>query len=50
MTDNDRPHLGEWTMTPINTDRLQMELTEHPDRDFVLKLVNDLRDVFPIGI
>ena len=46
MTD----HIGEGTKTPINTDRLEVELTEHPDRHFVLKLVNDLRGVIFIDI
>ena len=43
-------HIGEWTKTPINTGRLEMELTEHPDRHVVLKLVNGLRGVIFIGI
>ena len=38
------------TPTPIDIDRLEIELTEHPDRDFVFKLVNGLRDVFFTGI
>ena len=38
------------TSTPIDIDRLEMELTEHPDRDFVFKLVNGLRNIFFTGI
>ena len=45
-------HIGERkvTATPIDIDRLEMELTERPDRYFAFKLVNGLRDGFFTGI
>ena len=38
------------TPTTIDMDRQEMELTEHQERDFVLKLANGLRAGFFIGI
>jgi hypothetical protein len=36
--------------TPINVDRLEVELTDHPDRVFVNKLLSGLREGFESGI
>ena len=37
-------------MTPIHIDRLEMELAGHPDRNFVVNLINGLREGFYTGI
>ena len=38
------------TLTPIDIDRLEMELAGHPDRNFVVNLINGLREGFFTGI
>ena len=38
------------TPTPIDVDRLETELVEHPNRTFVSNLVTGLRQGFYIGI
>ena len=38
------------TLTPINIDRLEMELAGHPDRNFVVNLINGLREGFFTGV
>ena len=38
------------TPSPVDVDRLELELTDHPDRDFVSYLVTGFRKGFLIGL
>jgi hypothetical protein len=53
VVDDEMSELHELDLTastPIDIDRLELELQSHPDRDFVQELITGLRDGFDTGI